>query len=210
MFTRCLIDGELALDVLFAIRGLPSSAQTPTNAPCHTVTKMVTGVWLALLVTKSTFSLAQPPSTVATSSSWERSKGVSNAGSPRLQADPHHLPVARTRTPNLQLFFLCQQLLLEPPASSVIRAGDSGVLDDYPCFLRGSSRAIHVLVALPRHLSNIGYLFFLALSPSSAGLSWKANIQAHPVSGPLHVLLYSAQPPTESSGPPDCGLLHRD
>lgn len=65
----------------------------------------------------------------------------------------------------------CWSLLLVP----VIRAGDSGVLDDYPCFLRGSSRAIHVLVALPRHLSNIGYLFFLALLPSSAGLSWKAN-----------------------------------
>lgn len=149
MFTLCLIDGELVLDVLFAIRGLPSSAQTPANALCHTVTKMVTVVWMALLVTKSTFSLAQPPSTVATSPSWERSKGVSNAGSPRLQADPHHLPVARTR-PQISNYSSCANsscwsLLLVP----VIRAGDSGVLDDYPCFLRGSSRAIHVLVALP-------------------------------------------------------------
>lgn len=69
-------------------------------------TKMVTGVWMALLVTKSICPLAQPPSTVATSPSWERSKGVSNAGSPRLQADPHHLPVAHIRTPKLWILLV--------------------------------------------------------------------------------------------------------
>lgn len=89
-------------------------------------TKMVTGVWMALLVTKSICPLAQPPPDVCFSPGRE-AKG---------SAMPGHQDCRLILTtflwhilgPQSSGFFLCQQLLLEPPASSCHQSRGFGCL----------------------------------------------------------------------------------